>query len=244
MNLRTAPLAAAAQWPGAGALPKQGPSQPASVVAPLPAAHCEIHLVDVGVDEWLDAENDYIPHVVQCENGGANFEALKAQAIAARSVVYYAMETSGKICDSQGCQVYSCGNNPTQLQRDAVAATAGQYLSYSDTLTYAFYVAGDSSLQPPGCVGDDADAGTQKFVTYNEGKTGVNVEQTTLGFIHDPGDFGYGQNRGCMSQWGARCLENDVGYDHLDILKFFYGDDIQVLQAEGPCVEPEPEPPP
>ncbi len=243
-NPRTVPLQAG-QGSGASADAELGPLSPTRVAAPIPAAHCDIHVVDDGVDEWIDTETDYVPHVVQCENGGANFEALKAQAIAARSVAYYAMETSGKICDSQGCQVYSCGNTPSQKQLDAVAATAGQYLSFNDTLTYAFYVAGDSSLDPPACLGDDADAGTEKFVTYNEDKTGTNVEQTTLGYIHEPGDSGYGQNRGCMSQWGARCLENEVGYDYLDILRFYYGADIEVQQAEGPCVNaPEPEPPP
>ncbi len=31
---------------------------------------------------YHDVESDYIPHVVQCENGGAPLESLKAQAIA------------------------------------------------------------------------------------------------------------------------------------------------------------------
>jgi MYXO-CTERM domain-containing protein len=61
------------------------------------------------------------------------------------------------------------------------------------------------------------------------------VKQTPLGFIGPPG---FGQNRGCMSQWGARCLEKS-GEDHLDILRFYYyGEDIQVLQAPGSCVTP------
>jgi hypothetical protein len=33
-------------------------------------------------------EDDYLPNVITCENGGAGFEALKAQAIATRSVAY------------------------------------------------------------------------------------------------------------------------------------------------------------
>ncbi len=209
---------------------------PLEVVAPLPGAHCETHLVDTGVDKWIPTETDYLPHVIQCENGGANLEALKAQAIAARSVLYYAMETSGHICDSQGCQVYSCNANPNALQLQAVEETAGIYMMYNDTLTYGFYVAGDSSVQPPQCIGNDNNAGTEKFVTYNEGKTGTSVTQTTLGFVFDPDDFGYGQNRGCMGQWAARCLENNNGYNYVDILKFFYGDDIILVQAEGACV--------
>lgn len=42
------------------------------------------------------------------ENGGAPYEALKAQAIAARSyLLYYKIETSGSINDGQSNQVYS-----------------------------------------------------------------------------------------------------------------------------------------
>jgi MYXO-CTERM domain-containing protein len=216
-------------------LPLTAPPRVAKVVAPLDGAHCQIQVDGQGL---LDMEEDYLPHVIQCENGGANLEALKAQAIAARSVAYYNIETSGSICDSQGCQVYGCGATPSAIHYQAVEETSGVYLMYNDTLTYGFYVAGDNSTAPPACVG--VSGSTEGWVTYNEGASGTNVEQTALGFIHDPGDFGYGQNRGCMSQWGARCLENDNGYDYLGILRFYYGDDIVTVQGEGACVLPLP----
>lgn len=221
--------------PRDASLPWKPPVEVARVPAPLPAAHCDVLVDGTGV---VDLEDDYLPHVIQCENGGANLEALKAQAIAARSVAYYSVETSGSICDSQGCQVYSCGATPQAIHYQAVEETSGQYLMYNNTLTYGFYVAGDNNTSPPACVG--VSGATEGWVTYNEGQTGTDVEQTALGFIHDPADFGYGQNRGCMSQWGARCLENNNGYDALDILRFYYGDDIQVIQAEGECVLPLP----
>lgn len=210
------------------------PPRVSRVPAPLPAAHCDVNVEGVGV---IDLEEDYLPHVITCENGGAELEALKAQAVAARSVAYYNMETEGSICDSQGCQVYSCGNEPNALAHQAVDETSGMYLSYNDTLTYAFYVAGDSSVSPPSCVG--VDAPTEHWITYNEGRSGTDVEQTELGFIHAPGDNGYGQNRGCMGQWAARCLENDNGYDYVQILQFFYGADIELTQAAGECVIPQ-----
>lgn len=203
------------------------------VPAPLPAAHCQVEVGGVGV---VDMEADYLPHVITCENGGANLEALKAQAIAARSVAYYGMETTGSICDGQGCQVYSCGNQPNDLAYQAVMETSGLYLMYNSTLTYGFYVAGDSNTSPPACVG--VSGSTEGWVTYNEGRSGTDVIQTQLGFVHSPGDSGYGQNRGCMSQWGARCLENNNGYDYMGILRFYYGEDIVVQQALGDCVTP------
>jgi MYXO-CTERM domain-containing protein len=200
------------------------------IAAPLAEAFCNVQVDGIGS---VAMETDYLPHVIQCENGGANLQALKAQAIAARSVAYYNMASQGSICDGQGCQVYSCGATPGPEHLQAVAETSGQYLSFDDTLTYGFYVAGDNNVSPPGCVG--VSGATEHYVTYNEGKSGNDVEQTTLGYVGPPG---FGQNRGCMSQWGARCLENHNGYDALGILRFFYGADIGILTAPGPCVTP------
>ncbi|MBX3126848.1 MAG: hypothetical protein KF718_09020 [Polyangiaceae bacterium] len=197
------------------------------VSAPLAQAYCSITVQGKGSK---DLENDYLPRVIQCENGGANLQALKAQAIAARSVAYYNIATSGSICDSQGCQVYSCGATPLPIHHQAVKETAGMYLSYAATLTYGFYVAGSSNASAPSCAGSGGS--TEKYVTYNEGKTGTAVKQTSLGYVGPPG---FGQNRGCMSQWGARCLENQKGYDYKKILQFYYGADIQILKATGAC---------
>lgn len=223
---------------GPGGLATELPPPLAAIKAPLAQVHCQIDVNGVK----KATETDYIPHVIQCENGGANFEALKAQAIAARSVAYYAMATKGTICDGQGCQVYTCGAQPKQVHYDAALATAGQYLSFNGWLTYAFYVAGDSKVAAPGCVdtANDNVAPTEKYVTFNNNKKLYDVDQTTLGFVfpEDVNVAGYGQNRGCMSQWGARCLENNNGAKVGDILRFYYGADIQVLQGQGDCVEP------
>jgi hypothetical protein len=222
---------------GPDAWPRRSEAVPGAtphVAAPLPAAHCEVMVEGQGL---IDLEAEYLPRVVRCENGGANLQALKAQAIAARSVAYYAMETRGSICDSQGCQVFGCDGDPEPIHYQAVQETSGQYLAYSGTLTYGFYVAGDSRVSAPGCMGVDANAATEPFVTYNEGLVGTAVEQSTLGFVFDPADRGYGQNRGCMSQWSARCLENELGRDADAILRFFYGADIEVVTAVGPCVD-------
>jgi len=203
-----------------------------AVKAPLGAAYCTINVNGVN----KDAEDDYLPHVITCENGGANLEALKAQAIAARSVAYYAMATGGKICDGQGCQVYTCGAAPQAKHFQAVKETSGMYLSFDAMLTYGFYVAGDKDPPPPACKGSGTST-TEKWITYNEGKTGADVQMTALGYI-PPSQPIYGQNRGCMGQWSARCLENSQGYDYVQILKFFYGADIQILQATGSCISP------
>ncbi|MFO0566445.1 MAG: SpoIID/LytB domain-containing protein [Polyangiaceae bacterium] len=217
-------------------------SEPTEVVrqpvkAPLAQAYCQINVNGSN----KDTETDYLPHVVTCENGGANLEALKAQAIAARSVAYYAMATSGQICDGQGCQVYGCGATPSAKAIQAVQETSGIYLSYDGLLTYGFYVAGDKDPPAPACKGSGTSS-TEHWITYNEGKTGADVQMTGLGYI-PPGQPIFGQNRGCMGQWSARCLENSNGYDYDKILRFFYGADIQLLQASGSCVTPVNQPP-
>lgn len=205
-------------------------------VSLLKNAYCTIKVSGVGD---RDTEKEYLPHVIACENGGADLQALKAQAIAARSVAYYNMASKGSICDGQGCQVYSCSIKPTALHYQAVKETAQQYLSYGDMLTYGFYVAGDSKVSGPGCV--DVGGATTHYVTYNDGKSGKSVKQTKLGYVGAPG---FGQNRGCMSQWGARCLESEQSRDYHGILKFYYGDDIGITSAPGDCGVGVPEAPP
>src|SRR5512139_3044056 len=78
------------------------------LVSPL-TAYCTATVNGVGE---RDVETDYLPHVVQCENGAADIEALRAQAVAARTCLYYKLETAGSIGDGQGDQVYSCGRTP------------------------------------------------------------------------------------------------------------------------------------
>ena len=214
-------------------------------------AHCSVTVRGAGT---LGMETEYLPRVIQCENGGAGLEALKAQAIAARSVAYYEMATRGSICDSQACQVYSCGKSPSAEAYRAVAETAGQYLSYDSLVTYGFYVDGDHGTSSPSCRGSRwsgrPGASREKYITYNEGRTGAGVTMTSLGY-RPPGGGIFGQNRGCMSQWGARCLEGE-GRKYDEILRFYYGEDIEIRQADGPCVDevaippdddPEPEDP-
>lgn len=64
------------------------------------------------------------------------FEALKAQAIAARSYAWRYKSSGQAICTTQSCQVYNDGkaNNPPGEWRRAVAETRGQIIE--DVITY------------------------------------------------------------------------------------------------------------
>ena len=206
---------------------------PFSIPVPDEAA-CAIRVRNHGTKEM---ESHYLPNVVACEApGNATLAMLEALAIAARSYATYFAVTSGEICNGQGCQVYSCGRTPTALHRQAVENTSGVVLRYNDNLTVGFYVAGDSTPNS-NCVGNSSGVGnTERYVTYNEGRSGTDIKQTRLGFRHSPSASDYGQNRGALSQWGAQCLSTNFGYDAVDILRYYYGEDIELEQLEGECV--------
>jgi len=195
-------------------------------------AKCQANVTGIG---QLDTETEYLPNVVHCENGGAPFEALKAQAIAARTFLYYKLETAGSIGDGQGDQVYSCGSTANALQRKAVLDTAGIVLRYKQQTIASFYVAGGAASAPT-CIGGSAT--TEHYVTYNQGLSGTALHQTTLGWVSATNT----RNRGCMSQLGSRCLAT-AGKTAEQILHFYYGADIVLETAAGPCVAATAPPP-
>lgn len=203
---------------------KRAPVQRSSLVG----AYCEVSVSGFGARK---VETDYLPHVVSCENGAASFEALKAQAIAARSYLYYKLDTDGEIKDGTGDQVYTCERPPSEEVYRAVAATSGQVLQYRGTQVAAFYVAG-ALQEPPRCRGGSDDpTDTEDYVTYNQGLSGADIEQTSLGWVNPDNHA----NRGCLSQNGSDCL-SDRGWKSDDIVRFYYGEDIEIVTAEGDCV--------
>jgi MYXO-CTERM domain-containing protein len=199
-------------------------------------ALCTVNVSGSGLKQ---VETDYLPHVVTCENGAADIEALKAQAVAARTFMYYKIKTEGgTIGDGQSDQVYTCSAQPQQKHYDAVNATAGQVLIYQGVVICSFYVAGakPSTATCVAASGDSDPTNTEKYVTYNEGKTGSSVTQSTLGWVDPANKY----NRGCKSQNGAHCLSLK-GKPYHQILPFYYGADIQLVTATGSCVTPQPD---
>lgn len=196
--------------------------------ASLPlTALCDVTVAGVGA---RDVELNYLPHVVMCENGAASFEALKAQAVAARTYLYYSLKgVSGTIADGANAQVYSCGKEPSSDVVRAVSETAGEVLQYEGATICSFFVAGGKG-DGPSCVGASS-ASTEKYVTYNEGRSGDSIHQSTLGSTNPKNKA----NRGCMSQNGADCLAEN-GKEYQEILRFYYGADISIVRAAGACI--------
>lgn len=198
-------------------------------------AYCTATVNTQAGTRQLDVETDYLPHVVTCENGNADQAALEAQAVAARSYLYYRLDRTGDIGDGQSDQVYTCARQPGPQHIAAAADTAGLVLRYppdtAATQVAAFYVAG-ALPDATTCHGGPNDpTNTERYVTYNEGRSGADVIQTTLGFV-SPTNYA---NRGCMSQNGSDCL-SEQGRSFDEILRFYYGEDIVIERAVGPCV--------
>lgn len=210
----------------------------------LADAYCQAVVKADGVVRGVDVEADYLPRVVQCENGNAGFEALKAQAVAARSFLYYQLDRMGVIEDGPQAQVYGCGRPPSPRVHAAVRATSGEILAYRGIQVAGFYVAGAKHRSPecatgqelPGRMAVEDPFDTEHYVTYNAGRSGSGVAQTTLGLV-DPRNR---SNRGAKSQNGAACLAAQ-GWTYQAILRFYYGEDIELMQTSGPCVVPVPE---
>ena len=211
--------------------------------APL-TAYCQIAVSGYGT---VNIESDYVPNVTWCENGNAPDQALRAQAVAARGFAYYKLNhnmgtSSNPVQNSQGDQVYKCESrspSDAQLQRciDATNDTSGTVLMYGSTVICTFYVSGtkgdclDSTCRDNGT----CSLSVQKNVTYNEGKSGSNITQTSLGWVSPSNK----ENRGCMSQNGSSCLAN-LGWGWERIVKFFYGEDAIPVKATGSCVAEAP----
>lgn len=166
----------------------------------------------------------YVAGVVAAENGAAAQAALRAQAVAARTFVLRAMRDDPNlgtykkpIPNSERFQVYVHSPSPRAVL--AAAETAGIVCRYKGELIICNYVAG-AIWTTAGKPGQDPTA-TEKWVTYNDGKTGAAVKPTSLS------NTGRTDNRGCKSQNGADWLARN-GQDYRTILRYFYGADLEI----------------
>ncbi len=211
---------------------------------PAPAPNTDtirVYRGDSGRVEVLNIETQYLPYVVMPEDGsfGVPFESLKAQAILSRTYAYYKKkyDPSGSnfdVYDDDRDQVYDPSSNPTNNVRNSILQTNGIILKWSyrpgynypsgcsppininKVITVGFYYQGDSS------------SGTNEKVTYNKGKSGECIEQTSGGTVRDPPSLNP-YNRGALGQDQSHILANN-GYGWQNILKYFFGEDIIIEQ--------------
>jgi hypothetical protein len=189
----------------------------------------------------LDMELEYLPQVIACENPRGGPAALRAMAISSRSFVHHVLSWKKSISDSEWDQVFGCGFKPSQDIIDAVEATSGMMLMHHNEVIAGMHAAG--ALQdPPTCTGGTVEehaVKTEHRITYNKGLRGDQVKKSSLGSSTSTA------NRGAMSQNGANCLAEVLPQEHpewstqevtMEILRFYYGEDIEVVRAVGECV--------
>jgi SpoIID/LytB domain protein len=83
----------------------------------------------------------YLRGMGEVRNPSWPASALQAQAVAARTYALRAMAVGGELCDTQRCQVYIGADAEYTAMDKAVAATAGQVLTFGKTLASAVYSA-------------------------------------------------------------------------------------------------------
>ena len=169
-----------------------------------------------GQIDVLNIETEYLPYVIAAENDIAPFESMKAQAVASRTFAYYKKEhpsgTNFDVYDDSRDQNYKPWLVLTNNLKNSVSQTNGIVIRWGDVIICSFYVSG---------AGDFA-----RYVTYNEGKSGEDIAQSSIGWITNPSSLNP-YNRGAMGQIQANALANN-GYTWQNILKYFYGNDITI----------------
>jgi lysophospholipase L1-like esterase len=200
-------------------------------VAAAPTRHMELRdpIVVVGLGEL--ALDDYVARVVTGELGNSRqIEALKAQAIAARTYVQRALHDAPSLGTAanpvrNGQEFQVAAARAMALPSRAAEETRGGVAFYRGRLILANYVAG-APWVPGAWKGiESAKHATEKYVTYNAGRVGASVLPTRQA------DPRRSDNRGTLSQNGADALA-ERGWKWPRILRYFYGEDLEFTLAE------------
>jgi hypothetical protein len=180
---------------------------------------------------WMDLEEQYVPGCVAAELPDAHAEASRAIAVAARTYVLRAMDEDPRL----GTEAKPIPNHvrfqvfqqtaPSSI-REATSATRSIVGRYQGQLVLCNHVIGapwDKQGKP--LLPDMTD--TERWVTYNSGKTGAAVKPSPISNMTRP------DNRGCMSARGADWLARQ-GYKYASILRYFYGADLYIAPIDVP----------
>jgi hypothetical protein len=219
------------------------------------AAHGDAPVTAPGLPKEIVVEDigplsleEYVARVVTGENGRSREpQSLQALALAARTYAVYLNRAEGwgtaakPMPNSTTKQVVS--GAPTPLAAAAAQATRGGLILWKHQPILAFHNAG--AVWPKGALtgaGGRDESGTEKNITYNRGRRANQVRPSPI--AKNP----LAANRGCFSQNGADELGRQ-GYGWPEILRWFYGDDIEFSISEPASrisspVRPQPSPKP
>jgi len=207
----------------------------------------------------MAVEDTYLPGVVQCEVGGFRKwpAVLEAQAVAARTYLLAHLLRKGPLAEVPLTSRFQCWKaDASGASVAAVRATTDRVMHTFGEVLDANYAAGikhrenDCAPAPPARAGYDqgtwADmrevwkrarkdgrrrpfdgvSWTELLVTDNGARDGLAVEPTPFAAVR-------ATNRGAFGQWAAACLARVRGYDHVALLRHFYGRDLELSAVSG-----------
>lgn len=170
----------------------------------------------INLDGQLIDFEEYVIGVVSGESyAGQNIEAIKAQAVAARTyALMYTNDCQKKIISSQKAQVYN--SNYRDDAREAVEATKGEVLTYNGNIFYSMY---DSfNVKVGSC------SGSKCSTTYTKLPNGETHTVSISSAYFEKANSGHGKG---MSQVASyEMADNGSTYD--EILEYFYSDGVQL----------------
>ena len=174
---------------------------------------------------------EYVAGVVEAEGyTGEGIEALKAQAVAARTYAIYKTSTcSSPITASQGVQEFE--KNPdliTANAKEAVAATEGEVLTYNGEIFMSEYdsLCYNDSRCPDAVKTKTGDSYTLT-VTYTKQPNNETHKITLSDSFYDGWIVeGYGHARGMSQLVSYQMAKEGMTYD--EILKYFYSDGVEI----------------
>jgi hypothetical protein len=169
-------------------------------------------------------------------------QALAALAMAARTYAVWMMRNKGLGTDAKpmpnSTKYQVVAGAPMALATEAANATRSGLILYKHRPILACHNAG--AIWQRGALtgaGGKESTGTEKNITYNQGLTGKAVKPTRIASANVEG------NRGCLSQHGADALAAR-GYVWPEILRYFYGRDVDFNLPEPAARRPSPGPAP
>lgn len=183
----------------------------------------------INLDGQLIDFEEYVIGVVSGESyAGQNIEAIKAQAVAARTyALMYTNDCQKEIISSQKAQVYN--SNYRDDAREAVEATKGEVLTYNGNIFYSmydsFYVKGSKC------------SGSTCSISYTKLPNGESHRVSISSAYFSKAAGGHGQG---MSQVASyEMADNGSTYD--EILKYFYSDGVVIANHTSENCEEETE---
>lgn len=199
-----------------------GPSQTCSVSYSGPSSLCPGGITVEG-EGTFDFE-EYVAGVVQHEAyTSMNMEALKAQAVAARTYALIATDYCKKtITNSTNQQTFS--RNISDNAREAANSTSGEILTYNGVPFSSHY---DSFCYADSRCSSKLNSDGTYQATYRKDPNGeehtiVLTDKKLTSLVIS----GHGHGMG-MSQLYSYQLANE-GYNYQEILKFFYSDGVEI----------------